>query len=34
VGTILLAENVTGKGHTSRGQGSEERLSLFISLKE
>jgi hypothetical protein len=33
-GTILLAEDVTGKGHTSRGQGSEERLSLFIPLKE
>jgi hypothetical protein len=33
-GTILLAEDVTGKGHTSRGKGGDERLSLFIPLKE
>lgn len=33
-GTILLAEDVTGKGHTSRGMGGEERLSLFIPLAE
>jgi hypothetical protein len=31
-GTILLAEDVTGKGHTSRSLGGEERLSLFIPL--
>ena len=31
-GTILLAEDLTGKGHTSRGLGGEERLSLFIPL--
>jgi quercetin dioxygenase-like cupin family protein len=33
-GTILLAEDVTGKGHTSRGMGAEERLSLFIPLAD
>ena len=33
-GTILLAEDVTGKGHTSRGTGAGERLSLFIPLAE
>jgi hypothetical protein len=33
-GTILLAEDVTGKGHTSRGLGGEERLSLFIPLAD
>ncbi len=33
-GTILLAEDVTGKGHTSRGMGAQERLSLFIPLAE
>jgi quercetin dioxygenase-like cupin family protein len=31
-GTIMLAEDVTGKGHTSRGVGNGERLSLFIPL--
>jgi quercetin dioxygenase-like cupin family protein len=33
-GTILLAEDVTGKGHTSRGTGAQERLSLFIPLAD
>jgi hypothetical protein len=33
-GTVLLAEDVTGKGHTSRGLGAEERLSLFIPLAD
>ena len=33
-GTVLLAEDVTGKGHTSRGTGSQERLSLFIPLAD
>ncbi len=32
-GGILLAEDLTGKGHTSRGLG-EERLSLFIPLAD
>lgn len=29
-GTIMLAEDLTGKGHITRGRGTEERLSLFI----
>ncbi len=33
-GSILLAEDLAGKGHTSRGLGSEERLSLFIPLAD
>lgn len=33
-GHILLAEDVTGKGHISRGVGSEDRISLFIPLAE
>jgi hypothetical protein len=33
-GTIMLAEDVTGKGHVTRGVGTEERLSLFIPLAE
>jgi hypothetical protein len=31
-GHILLAEDVTGKGHISRGVGAEDRVSLFIPL--
>ena len=31
-GHILLAEDVTGKGHISRGVGTEDRVSLFIPL--
>jgi hypothetical protein len=33
-GHILLAEDVTGKGHISRGVGTEDRISLFIPLAE
>lgn len=33
-GHILLAEDVTGKGHISRGVGTEERISLFIPLEK
>ena len=33
-GTIMLAEDVTGKGHITRGVGSEERLSLFIPVPD
>jgi hypothetical protein len=33
-GHILLAEDVTGKGHISRGVGSEDRVSLFIPVAE
>lgn len=32
-GTVMLAEDTTGKGHITRGVGSEERLSLFIPLQ-
>jgi hypothetical protein len=33
-GHILLAEDLTGKGHISRGVGTEDRISLFIPLAE
>src|SRR5580704_11664864 len=33
-GTVLLADDLTGKGHTSRGLGGEERISLFIPLAD
>ncbi|MHB8648073.1 MAG: cupin domain-containing protein [Thermomicrobiales bacterium] len=33
-GTILLADDTTGKGHITRGRGNEERLSLFIPLPD
>ena len=33
-GHILLAEDLTGKGHISRGVGSEDRISLVIPLAE
>jgi hypothetical protein len=33
-GTIMLAEDLTGKGHITRGIGAEERISLFIPLHE
>jgi hypothetical protein len=29
-GSIMLAEDTTGKGHISKSLGSEERLSLFV----
>jgi hypothetical protein len=31
-GHILLAEDTTGKGHISRAIGTQDRLSLFITL--
>ena len=31
-GHILLAEDLTGKGHISRGVGSDDRVSLFIPV--
>jgi hypothetical protein len=31
-GHILLAEDVTGKGHISRGVGTEDRVSVFIPV--
>jgi hypothetical protein len=33
-GHILLVEDLTGKGHISRGVGTEERVSLIIPLAE
>ncbi|HEX4211391.1 MAG TPA: hypothetical protein VHY56_13425 [Candidatus Binataceae bacterium] len=33
-GSILLAEDVSGKGHVSKGIGSAARHSLFIPLSE
>jgi len=33
-GSILLAEDVTGKGHISRGVGKGERHTLFIPLAD
>jgi len=33
-GHILLAEDTTGQGHISRAVGSEDRISLFITLAE
>jgi hypothetical protein len=33
-GHILLAEDVTGKGHISRGVGTEDRVSLYIPIDE
>ena len=33
-GHILLAEDTTGKGHISRGVGSDDRISLIIPLAE
>lgn len=33
-GTVMLAEDITGKGHITRGLGTEERLSLFIPLPD
>ena len=31
-GTVMLAEDLTGKGHITRGVGTAERLSLFLPL--
>jgi hypothetical protein len=33
-GHILLAEDTSGKGHISRGVGTEDRISLFIHLAQ
>lgn len=33
-GTIMLAEDTTGKGHITRGIGAQERISLFIPLPD
>lgn len=31
-GTVMLAEDTTGKGHITRGVGTAERVSLFVPL--
>ena len=33
-GSIMLAEDTTGKGHISKAIGNEERLSLFVHLPQ
>jgi len=33
-GSILLAEDVTGKGHISRGVGNAERVTMFVPLAD
>lgn len=33
-GNILLAEDTTGQGHISRAVGTENRISLFITLAD
>ena len=33
-GDVLLMEDVTGKGHISRGRGTEDRVTLFIPIAE
>lgn len=33
-GTVMLAEDTTGKGHITRGIGHAERLSVFVTLPE
>jgi hypothetical protein len=33
-GSVMLTEDVTGKGHTSRNVGEEVRLSIFIQVPD
>jgi hypothetical protein len=33
-GDVLLMEDVTGKGHISRGRGTEDRITLFIPVAD
>jgi hypothetical protein len=33
-GTVMLAEDTSGKGHITRGVGTSERLSLFVPLAD
>ena len=33
-GSIMLAEDTTGKGHQSRAVGPEERISVFVHLPD
>jgi hypothetical protein len=33
-GDVLLMEDVTGKGHISRGRGTEDRVTLFVPIAD
>jgi hypothetical protein len=33
-GTVMLADDTWGKGHITRGVGTEDRLSLFVPLAD
>jgi len=33
-GDVCLMEDVTGKGHISRGRGTDDRLTLFIPVAD
>jgi hypothetical protein len=33
-GTVMLAEDTTGKGHITRGIGEVERYSIFVPLPD
>lgn len=33
-GTVMLADDTTGKGHITRGVGSVDRISLFVPLAD
>ena len=33
-GDILIAEDMTGQGHYTREVGDEDRISVFVSMKE
>ncbi|MBF6570801.1 MAG: hypothetical protein IVW54_18195 [Candidatus Binataceae bacterium] len=33
-GAIVLAEDLTGKGHTTRSLGSEERITVYVPLAD
>lgn len=33
-GTVMLAEDITGKGHITRGVGDVERFSIFVPLPD
>lgn len=33
-GTIMLAEDTSGKGHITRGVGTAERVSIFVTLED
>jgi hypothetical protein len=33
-GTVMLADDTSGKGHITRGVGTEERISIFVPLAD